>query len=240
MVCCASKQTLTEEMISKFISRAEKPIPWLALALIIVANFLIFLYVPNERLMGPVQRIFYFHVAAAITCYVSIAFGFVAAVIYLRSRSRLADAALEACGEVGFLFCTIVMCSGMIWAKSAWNAFFTWEPRLVTFLLLWLIFLALNTLRAFGEPAKLGAHSAVLMILAAVTVPLVIVSVKLLPQTGQLHPQVMANRGLLHPSFKQAMILSTLGWLLFQIWLVWLRTRLALVRQELANMESKA
>jgi len=206
----------------------------LATALLVgLGNYLVFMVVPNERLMGPVQRIFYFHVGSAMACYCSCAVLLVASLWVLATRSPRADAVNRAAGEVGLVFAAIVMFTGMIWGHSAWNTWFRWEPRLVTFLLLCLIFVALNLLRAFGDPARTAAQAAVLGILGAITVPLVVYSVRLLPHAAQLHPRVVENRGLRDPSFETAMFVAMLALILFQFLLLWYRTRLELARQEL-------
>jgi ABC-type transport system involved in cytochrome c biogenesis permease subunit len=95
--------------------------------LVAVSNWLIFLVVPNERVMGAVQRIFYVHVGAAFACYAAFGVVLVASVLFLANRSRGADMVGVAAGEVGFLFCTIVLITGMIWGHSAWNTWFRWE-----------------------------------------------------------------------------------------------------------------
>lgn len=203
--------------------------------MIVVLHY-IFQVVPNERIMGPVQRIFYFHVGAAVACYCSAAVVLVASLGYLSTRNWKWDVWLEAAGEVGFIFCTIVLASGMIWAKSAWNVWFRWEPRLVTFLLMWFIFLSFTLLRVFGDKERIAQHSAVLGLLGACTVPLVVFSIKFLPQFAQLHPQVVGNRGLRHPTFYEAMFLSMAVLVVFQFVLVWLRARLGHSERALNNL----
>src|SRR5690606_23082154 len=117
--------------------------------------------------------------------------------------------------------------TGMLWGYVAWNTPFRLEPRLVSTLILWLIFLAFSILRVFGDPQKVAAHSAVLGILGALTVPVVVYSVKLLPQFSQLHPQVVAQQGLRDPSFYDALAVSSVALILLQFYLVWLRKRIA-------------
>lgn len=203
------------------------------------ALYLVFMVVPNERSMGPVQRIFYFHVGSAVASYFSVAVLFAASLFYLSKRSPSSDILAQAAGETGMLFCTMVLFSGMIWAHSAWNTWFSWEPRLVTFLLLWMIFLAINLLRAFGEPARVAQHCAVLAILGAITVPVIIVSVKILPQIAQLHPQVIANRGLRDPSFKIALSVAAFAMIFVQFLLLSIRYRIGVAEQTLELRRQK-
>lgn len=208
-------------------------------AAVLYSLYLVFMVVPNERMMGPVQRIFYFHVGSAFACYCSVAVMLVAGLWYLGTRQNRADALQSAAAEIGLLFCTIVMVSGMIWAKAAWNTAFSWrEPRLVSFMCLWLIFVGIAVLRKFGERERIGAHAAVLSILAAITVPLVIYSVKFLAQGGQLHPVVVENRGLKDPMFQFAFWVCNGSLVLFQFVLVWIRYRIARVESELELQEA--
>ena len=119
----------------------------------------------------------------------------------------------------------------MIWGHTAWNTWFRFEPRLVTFLLLWLIFLGFILLRSFGDKTKIAAHSAVLGIFGAFTVPLVVFSIKLLPKLVQLHPQVIENRGLKDPSFEIALLVTTIALIMLQFFLVYLRVRIGLLER---------
>lgn len=199
--------------------------------LLVWSNYLVFLYVPNERVMGPVQRIFYFHVGSATASYCAIAIVLIASMSYLATRSWKMDVVAEAAGEVGFLLCTIVLISGMIWGQSAWGTWFRWEPRLITFLLLWLLFLGFNLLRMFGDPDKIGSHSAVLGIVGAVTVPIMVFSIKLLPQVAQLHPEILEKGGL-DPKMKFALFVTMAAIVFLQFLLIWLRARIGFLSHE--------
>ena len=204
----------------------------LSFILLLTANYLIFLITPNEKVMGPVQKIFYFHVGSALSCYLAFAISLFCSIAFLKTRKYRYDATNAAAGEVGFLFCSIVLISGMIWGHAAWNTWFHWEPRLVTFLILWLIFLGFNLLRAFGEPNSIGIQSSILGILGACTVPLVIFSIKLLPAVRQLHPEVVGKQGL-DPVFIPPLVFSILGLTLLQVLLIWLRSRIELLTSEI-------
>jgi heme exporter protein C len=191
---------------------------------LVAANAYVFLLVPNERVMGAVQRIFYFHVGAAFACYGAFAVVLVASMTYLAKRSWRSDVLSESAGEVGFVVCTIVLITGMIWGRSAWNTWFRWEePRLVTFLVLWLIFLSFTILRNFGDPQKTSVHSSILGILGASSVPLVSLSINLLNARDQLHPKVIEHGGLKHPNYWIAFALATIAMLLLTALLVLVR-----------------
>ncbi len=208
------------------LKRAQPLITLGVFALVAYALYLAFLVVPNERVMGPVQRIFYFHVGSAFAAYCSIAVVLVSSIAYLATYRPSFDIVNHAAGEVGFLFCTIVLFTGMIWGYSAWNTPFRLEPRLISFLLLWLLFLGFNLLRLFGDEEKMGKHCAVLGILGAITVPLMVYSIKLLPQFAQLHPQVVERGGLHDASMKHAFAFGSLAVISLQFLLLWIRARI--------------
>lgn len=209
------------------------------LGVIVLANYYVFMVVPNEQVMGAVQRIFYFHVASAIACYGAFAAVFVASVSFLATRNERADILSAAAGEVGFVLCSIVLITGMIWGHSAWNTWFRWEePRLVTFLVLWLIFLSFTVLRNFGDPHKTAVHASVLGILGALSVPIVYVSIKFLPQSARLHPEVIERGGLKDPSYKVALLIAMLGVALLCVVLTWLRFRVGVLERRACSMKS--
>jgi heme exporter protein C len=216
---------------------------FVALALVGLAQYFIFMVVPTEQVMGAVQRVFYFHVASALACYAAFGVVFVASVAYLVTRKERADILSAAAGEVGFVLCTIVLITGMIWGHSAWNTWFRWEePRLVTFLVLWLIFLSFTVLRNFGDPAKTAVHGSILGILGALSVPLVYVSIKFLPQSARLHPEVIERGGLKDPTYWQAFGISVVALLCLCALLVWLRYRVGVLEQHarfLQNQEER-
>jgi heme exporter protein C len=190
------------------------------------ALYYVFMVVPNEKIMGPVQRIFYFHVGAAMATYCSIGIIFISALLHFATRKKTWDILATSAGEVSLAFCSIVMATGMIWGHAAWNTWFRWEPRLVSFLILLLIILGLNLLRKFGDKQRVSNQAAAFAILAAVNVPLVIWSIDLLPQSAQLHPKVVQDQGLKDPTFVSGMLLGMSAMIMLQILMIWVRTKI--------------
>jgi heme exporter protein C len=226
-------------------NRTQPVSPWLrtsysvtgvlALAALIYCLYVIFMVVPDERVMGAVQRIFYFHVASAISSYLAFGAVFFFSIAYLATREDIYDILNAAAAELGFLLCSITLASGMIWGHAAWNTWFRWEPRLVTFLLLWLISGIFLLIRAFGSPGQYRAHSAVLGILGALTVPLVWFSVKLIPEAAQLHPQVLDKQGLKSPAYGYGLTVSIITLVLVALFLFQARFRLGLLEAHYAE-----
>lgn len=195
--------------------------------------YVVFMVVPNEQIMGAVQRIFYFHVGSAIACYTCLFILFISSLWYLATNQSKADALNVSAGEVGLLFCTVVLVSGMIWGNAAWNTWFRFEPRLVTFLILWFIMLGFNIHRKYAEFAYVRGQSAVLGIISALNVPLVITSIKFLPQSHQLHPQVVSRQGLEASLFVYGMVLSMITLVCFALYLIWIRYNIQILEDKL-------
>ena len=102
---------------------------------------------PTEKTMGDVQRIFYYHVPSAWTAFLLFTINFVASVVYLIRRSLAADALAVVSAEVGVVFCTVVLVTGPLWARPVWGIWWTWDVRLTSTLVLWLIYVSYLMLR---------------------------------------------------------------------------------------------
>lgn len=193
---------------------------------VLYSLYMVFLVVPTERVMGAVQRIFYFHVGAAMGCYVMIAILFMCSVMYLISREIVWDQISVAAGEVATLFCTVVLLSGMIWGHSAWNTWWRWEPRLVSFLVLWLLLVSYVLMRAFLQTEeRLQSFASILGIIIAIQIPIVIFSIRLLSPQEQLHPEVVANQGLKDSRYVVALLWANLSTICLAIMLFLYRVR---------------
>ena len=113
-----------------------------------IAIYMVFLWVPVEAKMGVVQKIFYFHVGTAWVGFFAFFVVFVCSIAYLKTKDRKWDIIAESAAEIGVVFMTLVLITGPIWARSAWNTWWTWEPRLTTSLVLWFIYVAYILVRA--------------------------------------------------------------------------------------------
>ena len=155
-------------------SRATLVLTGLVLIAMFVAIWMVFQFVPNERVMGPVQRIFYFHVPAAMITFLSVFLLMASSIAYLWTRDKRWDRISIASTEIGLMFCTLVLITGPIWAKAAWGVWWTWEARLTTTLILWLLMAGCLMVRGYAQNQDLGARLAsVLGIIAALDVVIV-------------------------------------------------------------------
>ena len=133
---------------------------------------------PTEQTMGNVQRIFYYHVPSAWVAFVCFFVNFLASLAYILKRSSNSDALAAASAEVGVVFCTIVLITGPIWARPVWGIWWTWDARLTTTLVLWLIYVSYLILRRFAAGSQTHVLAAVLGIFGFVDVPIVYMSIR--------------------------------------------------------------
>lgn len=146
--------------------------------MMLVDLYFIFMVAPTDAVLGHVQRVFYFHVPIAIMSFLAFFVVFIASLMYLFKRSPKWDAFAHASAEVGVVFVTLALISGIIWARPVWNTWWTWEPRLTTTLILWLIYVAYLMVRSYSPTQSKGAiYAAVVGIIGFVDVPIVYYSV---------------------------------------------------------------
>ena len=132
---------------------------------------------PTEATMGEVQRIFYYHVPHGILCYLFFSINFVASVLVLAWRrshpaKAMAADAWALCGaEIGVLYCTVNLVTGPLWARPVWGIWWTWDARLTTTLVLWLIYVSYLLVRKFAG-TEMQALAAILSVFGAVDMPI--------------------------------------------------------------------
>jgi heme exporter protein C len=205
-----------------------------------VALYLIFLAAPEEKVMGPVQKLFYVHVPIAAVTFLSVFVLLAGAIGYLWTRHAAWDHLSIASAEVGLLFCTLVLITGPIWAKPAWGVWWTWEAKLTTTLILWLLLAGILLSRSYASAPEQGARVAsVLGVVAALDVPIIYKAVDW--WRGQ-HPIVFGpgKPNPLAPGMLPALLVSMLVFVLLYALLVAARMRLAALEDRLAALEDTA
>jgi len=159
--------------------------------LMVIATGLVFFYAPRERVMGEVQRIFYFHVPVAWDSMLAFFVTFIASIVYLRSRSRWWDMVGSTSVEIGLVFTVMAIVSGSIWARPAWNTWWTWDPRLTTYTIMALIYVAYLMLRqGIEDPDQRARFAAVYGIVGFISVPITFFSIR---WWRTIHPVVIGN-----------------------------------------------
>ena len=140
-----------------------------------VANlYLIFMWAPTEQVMGHVQRIMYFHVAIAWVAFLAFFIVFIGSIMYLWKRNPWWDSVAHTAAEVGVVFATLILITGTIWMRPVWGVWWTWEPKLTTSVILWLIYIVYLMLRAYApNKTQAGVYAGVLGVIGFVDVPIV-------------------------------------------------------------------
>jgi heme exporter protein C len=208
--------------------------------LLLATIYVVFLRAPIEAQMGIVQKIFYFHVPSAYAMYIGATACFVGSLGYLLKPRDIWDAIARAGAEIAIVMGLIVMITGPLWAARAWGYYWTWDPRLTTALLSWLIYVAYHVLRAFsGDGPGERKFAGALGILGAANLPIIHFSVQ---KWGGQHPTVVTGKGggLGHPDMKLAFALGMIAFTLFTITLLYARVRLELAQSRLVRAEEDA
>src|ERR1700756_1379106 len=217
----------------------KRAFPILSIVTVILLAYALYqalVVAPTESTMGDVQRIFYYHVPSAWTAFLLFLTNLVASVIYLIWRNPKADALAAVCAEVGVVFCTVVLVTGPIWARPVWGIWWTWDVRLTTTLVLWLIYVSYLVLRRFSDSAQTPVLAAVLAIFGALDVPLVYFSIWFFRTQ---HPQpVIGGGGSIDPRMLHVLLINWLAFLCLATLLCWSRFRLEKLRREVDEAQA--
>src|SRR3989454_798836 len=172
--------------------RAFPILVFLVVAFLGYAAYQALVIAPTEQTMGNVQRIFYYHVPSAWTAFLLFSINFIASVTYLIRRNPSADAIALVSAEVGVVFCTVVLVTGPLWARPVWGIWWTWDARLTSTLVLWLIYVSYLVLRRFSATGQTPVLAAVLAVFGFADVPLVYESNRIFRTQ---HPQPVIGGG---------------------------------------------
>ena len=203
----------------------------IAAVLLAVAAYMALVVAPTESTMGNVQRIFYYHVPSAWTAFLLFLANFGASIVYLVNRSRRADAFAASAAEVGVVFCSVVLVTGPIWAKPVWGIWWTWDARLTTTLILWLIYVSYLILRRFSTGGQTPVLAAALAIFGFIDVPIVYLSIRYF-RTQHPQPVIGGGEGSgIDPVMLKALLMNWLAFMVLAGIVVALRYRLERLRQ---------
>ncbi|MBO4684506.1 MAG: cytochrome c biogenesis protein CcsA [Desulfovibrio sp.] len=190
--------------------------------LLAASQWLVFAYAPIEEVMGPIQKIFYIHLPLAWWGLVSFFVVFVCSIACLAKKEPAYDRTARAAAEIGVLFTTLCLATGMIWGRRAWGVWWTWDPRLSTALVMWFVYVAYLILESLGtSPERRRLVRSAVGIVAFLDVPLVFLSARM---WRSIHPAVFASEsGGLEPEMKLAAIFCTLAMGVFWLGLLLFR-----------------
>jgi heme exporter protein C len=208
-----------------------------AAAALATTRYAALVWAPQEATMGDIQRIFYIHVPSAWTAFLAFFAVFVGSLGYLITKDLRWDRAALACAEIGTVFTTAVLITGPIWAKPVWGIWWTWDARLTTTLILWLLYISYLLLRDFlEESTRRATLAAVFGIFAFIDVPIVWVSIRI---WRTQHPQPVIGGGEnsgLAPEMLKVLLFSWITFLIVFVLLAILRMQLEKDREEVQQL----
>jgi heme exporter protein C len=214
------------------------------IVLLLIASYMVFFYAPMEAVMGNVQRVFYFHVAAGWVGMLGFLVAAITGGIYLRSGDRKWDLASLASVEIGMVFAFINVVTGAIWARPIWNTWWTWDPRLTTATIMLLIYAAYLLLRqGIEDPDRRARFGAVYAIVGFLSVPLTFFSARLF---RTIHPVVIGTNQPgatgafdMTPLMLQTFLFSLLTFTFIFAVLLWHRIRVGKLADKVEQLKLK-
>jgi heme exporter protein C len=196
--------------------------------------YMAFFYAPQEKIMGPIQKIFYFHVPSAWMMFFSVGVACWGSVAFLIKRSDRWDRLGDAGTELAIIFGMMVMISGPLWGRKAWGAYWVWDVRLTSSLVLILTMIAAKIVRGYaGSAAKQIAAG--LTIFAVLDSTFVYYSVDLWRGT---HPPKLVST--LQVEMKQTFWFCVVAYLIAFISLLWMRLRMGKLRTAVERLHMQA
>jgi heme exporter protein C len=220
---------------------------WLGLTLVVLGiGFYKAMTAPVEATMGNLYRVFFYHLPHAIESFIFPYINCVAALLYLvwrnsnPPRAAIADAFAVASAEVTVLYASVGLATGMLWGRAAWGIWWTWDARLTTYLLLWLLYVSYLLLRRLAAPGQTALLSAVLAIFAAIDIPICFMSIR---WWRTQHPAPVFGGGAdsgIDPSMYGAVLWNLAGWAMWGAFLLGARFALERRRQRIEHARALA
>lgn len=209
----------------------------------LLAAYMALVAAPNAVGLTPTetfaQRIIYFHVPSAWLSMLAFGVTMIGSIGYLITSKRRWDSLALSSAELGLAFTIAATASGSIWAKPAWNVWWTWDPRLTTYTIVFLLFVAYFMLRsALEDPARRARFAAVYGIFAFISVPITFMSIR---WWRTIHPVLIDSKdGFgLGPGMMTAFFVALAAFTLLYVTLLWHRYRLEQLREEVEALKEE-
>ncbi len=228
-------------MKTNFSTTTDLLAPAAVIISMIAALYMVFIAVPSDAVQGPVQRIFYVHLAMWLPTFSAFGIVGVTSLLFLWKKDRRWDHIATGSAELGLLFCTLGLATGCIWAKPIWGAWWTWDPRLTLTLVLWMIYAAYLLLRNLATDPNQGSVMAAILGVSGV-VDLYLVNRAVYWWRG-IHPAVVVTKeggsGLNDPLMRATLMVCLLAFFLLFLWLLRLRVRTAYLEDEVDELRNR-
>jgi heme exporter protein C len=216
----------------------------ISLILLVIATYLALVFAPTEKVMGEVQRVFYFHVGAAWVGLLGFIGAGVTGIIYLKTQNLKWDLVEQAAVEISLVFFFIAIVLGSIWARPIWNTWWTWDPRLTSASIVELIYLAYLMLRqGIDDPDRRARFGAVYTLVGAISVPITFLSIRMF---RTIHPVVIGSKSAaadggfsMTGDMKIAFFFALFTFTVIFIDLFWNRIRLGQLEQKVEQLKLK-
>ena len=191
-------------------------------ALMALTLYLVFMWVPTDLNLGVSQRIFYFHVPLAWLGMLSIIMVAIASAMHLITKKEKWDSLANSTAELGVVFISLLLVTGIIWNKPVWGVWWTWDAKLTTTLILWFIYVSYLMLRAYGPKGSQGArYGAVVALIGAIDAPIIYMATV---WWRTIHPEMnigpLAESGSLDPSMRTTLLVSIVTLTVFYTFLL--------------------
>ena len=191
--------------------------------------------ITNQQLIS--QKIFYFHMPVAIVSFVALVFAAYYGVRFLTTREQRFDTCSRVAMEIALLFVILTMITGDLWTRFEWGVWWTWEPRLTTYLILMLVVIAYFVLRnSVDDPERRAAYASVLSVIALIDVPICFMITRLIPSS--IHP-VVAREGGMAPDMAMTVAVIMVGMMLVAFALYRLRFRQARLEERMQALKEQ-
>ena len=198
----------------RFLSLARVLVPtFAALALVLTGLGLVLGFrAPPDYQQGETVRIMYIHVPAAWISLAAYTLMAVASLGTLVWRHPLADVAAKTAAPIGAAFCLLCLVTGALWGRPMWGAYWVWDPRLTSELVLFLLYLGVIALwNAIEDPGRAGRAAAILTLVGFINVPIVTFSVEWWSSLHQGASVFRPGGPAIHPSILWPLMISAAG-----------------------------
>jgi heme exporter protein C len=222
---------------------ALKILDVVSIAVLLIAAYLALVFAPKELVMGDVQRVFYFHIGTAWTALLGFILAAVFSVVYLVTKDLRWDRLQVAAVEVSLVFFFVTIVLGSIWARPAWNTWWTWDPRLTTAAVTELIYIAYFMLRqGIDDPDRRARFGAVYALVGGISAPITFFAIRLF---RSIHPVVVGSANAnqdklpLTSDMKVAFFFALFAFTVIFIDLFWNRIRLGNLQNKVEELKLK-
>lgn len=215
----------------------------LAILVLAVATYLALVFAPRELVMGDVQRVFYFHIGTAWVGLLGFIFAAILGIIYLVTKDIKWDIFEVAAVEISVVFFFITIVLGSIWARPAWNTWWTWDPRLTTAAITELFYIAYFMLRSgVDDPDRRARYGAVYTLIGSVSAPITFIVIRLF---RTIHPVIIGaasasqEKMSMSGDMKIAFFFALFAFTVIFIDLFWNRIRLGQLESQVEQLKLK-